>query len=189
MKFFQIVISIAVGLAAGCIPIAGYNVGAKRNDRVKSLMKLLLITEFIVGLIASALFVLFPHQFINIFGAKNESIYYTDFAVKTIRIFLCLLPLSCLNKGTFIFLQSLGKAKQSTILSMTREIVFGVGLPLILPLFMQLDGVLFFMPIADVLTAIASIVVIINTNKTLDQLIDMSEKKMHILKVQLMKHH
>lgn len=104
MKFFQIVISIAVGLAAGCIPIAGYNVGAKRNDRVKSLMKLLLITEFIVGLIASALFVLFPHQFINIFGAKNESIYYTDFAVKTIRIFLCLLPLSCLNKGTFIFL-------------------------------------------------------------------------------------
>lgn len=177
MKFFQIVISIAVGLAAGCIPIAGYNVGAKRNDRVKSLMKLLLITEFIVGLIASALFVLFPHQFINIFGAKNESIYYTDFAVKTIRIFLCLLPLSCLNKGTFIFLQSLGKAKQSTILSMTREIVFGVGLPLILPLFMQLDGVLFFMPIADVLTAIASIVVIINTNKTLDQLIDMSETK------------
>ena len=54
---------------------------------------------------------------------------------------------------------------------------------------MQLDGVLFFMPIADVLTAIASIVVIINTNKTLDQLIDMSETKMHILKVQLMKHH
>ena len=35
---------------------------------------------------------------------ENESIYYTDFAVKTIRIFLCLLPLSCLNKGTFIFL-------------------------------------------------------------------------------------
>ena len=60
---------------------------------------------------------------------------------------------------------------------MTREIVFGVGLPLLLPLFMQLDGVLFFMPIADVLTAIASIVVIINTNKTLDQLIDMSETK------------
>ncbi|MBQ6322423.1 MAG: MATE family efflux transporter, partial [Lachnospiraceae bacterium] len=34
MKFFQIVISIAVGLAAGCIPVVGYNVGAKRNDRV-----------------------------------------------------------------------------------------------------------------------------------------------------------
>lgn len=169
MKFFQIVISISVGLAAGCIPIAGYNIGAQRNDRVKSLMKLLLVTEFIVGLIASALFLLFPHQFINVFGAQNESQYYTDFAVKTIRIFLCLLPLSCINKGTFIFLQSLGKAKQSTALSMMREIVFGVGLPLLLPIFMGLEGVLFFMPIADILTAIASVIIIVNVNRTLSQ--------------------
>ena len=72
MKFFQIVISIAVGLAAGCIPIAGYNVGAKRNDRVKSLMKLLLITEFIVGLITSALFVLFPPSLLIFSGLKMK---------------------------------------------------------------------------------------------------------------------
>lgn len=176
MKFFQIVISISVGLAAGCIPIAGYNVGAQRNDRVKDLMKLLLITEFIVGLIASVLFLLFPHPFINIFGAKNESVYYTDFAIKTIRIFLCLLPLSCLNKGTFIFLQSLGKAKQSTALSMMREIIFGVGLPLLLPVFMGLDGVLFFMPIADILTAVASVLVIIRTNRALTQMPALPEK-------------
>lgn len=177
MKFFQIVISISVGLAAGCIPIAGYNIGAQRNDRVKALMKLLLAAEFIVGLIASALFLLFPHQFINIFGAKNESSYYTDFAVKTIRIFLCLLPLSCLNKGTFIFLQSLGKAKQSTALSMMREIVFGVGLPLLLPVFMGLYGVLFFMPIADILTAVASVIVIVSTNKLLSRGMDACRKQ------------
>ena len=170
MKFFQIVISISVGLAAGCIPVAGYNVGAQRSDRVKGLMRMLLMTEFIVGLIASAIFLLFPHQFVNIFGGKKESVYYTDFAVKTIRIFLCLLPLSCLNKGTFIFLQSLGKAKESTALSMMREIVFGVGLPLLLPIFMGLDGVLFFMPIADVLTAVASVIVILYTWKTLNQM-------------------
>ena len=175
MKFFQIVISISVGLAAGCIPIAGYNVGAKRNDRVKGLMKLLLATECIVGLLFSALFLLFPHQFINIFGAKNESVYYTEFAIKTIRIFLCLLPLSCLNKGTFIFLQSLGKVKESTILSLMREILFGVGLPILLPIFMGLDGILFFMPIADILTAVAAIVVIINTNKALNRMTDVPE--------------
>ena len=175
MKFFQIVISISVGLAAGCIPIAGYNVGAKRNDRVKGLMKLLLATECIVGLLFSALFLLFPHQFINIFGAKNESVYYTEFAIKTIRIFLCLLPLSCLNKGTFIFLQSLGKVKESTILSLMRKILFGVGLPILLPIFMGLDGILFFMPIADILTAVAAIVVIINTNKALNRMTDVPE--------------
>jgi Na+-driven multidrug efflux pump len=168
MKFFQIVISISVGLAAGCIPISGYNVGAKRFDRVKELMKLLLTAEFAVGFIATVLFLLFPNQFIGIFGAKNESVYYTEFAVKTIRIFLCLLPLSCLNKGTFIFLQSLGKAKESTLLSLMREILFGVGLPILLPIFMGLDGILYFMPVADVLTAVASVIVIINTVKSLN---------------------
>ncbi|MGN0521964.1 MAG: MATE family efflux transporter [Eubacterium sp.] len=180
MKFFQIVISISVGLAAGCIPIAGYNVGAQRSDRVKRLMKLLLAAEFIVGLIASVLFLLFPHQFINIFGAKNESVYYTDFAVKTIRIFLCLLPLSCLNKGTFIFLQSLGKAKQSTALSLMREIIFGVGLPILLPIFMGLEGILLFMPIADILTAVASVIIIVHTNNTLNRMIEAPQTESRI---------
>lgn len=40
MKFFQIVISIAVGMAAGCIPVVGYNVGAGRKDRAKKLFYL-----------------------------------------------------------------------------------------------------------------------------------------------------
>lgn len=167
MKFFQIIISISVGLAAGCIPIVGYNIGARRNDRVLGLMKRLLVSEAIVGFAATLIFVLFPHQLINIFGAKNESIYYTDFAVKCIRIFLCMLTLSCINKGTFIFLQSLGNAKQSTALSMMREVVFGVGLPVLLPVFWGLDGILYFMPVADILTFIASVIVILHTNRAL----------------------
>lgn len=169
MKFFQIIISVSVGLAAGCIPIVGYNIGAKRNDRVLGLMRLLLAAESIVGLVATLIFLLFPYQLINIFGAKNESVYYTEFAIKCIRIFLCLLIFSCVNKGAFIFLQSLGKAKESTALSMMREIVFGVGLPLLLPVFWGLDGVLYFMPVADALTFIASVAVIVHINKVLRQ--------------------
>ena len=49
MKFFQIVISIAVGMAAGCIPVVGFNVGAGRNDRVRTLFTRLLICEAAVG--------------------------------------------------------------------------------------------------------------------------------------------
>ncbi len=169
MKFFQIIISISVGLAAGCIPIVGYNIGAKRNDRVLGLMKMLLAAEAIVGFLASLIFVLFPYQLINIFGAENESIYYTEFAVKCIRIFLCMLTLSCINKGTFIFLQSLGKARESTVLSMIREIILGVGLPVLLPVFWGLYGILYFMPAADIITFIASVIVIIYTYKLLNR--------------------
>lgn len=168
MKFFQIVISIAAGLAAGCIPIAGYNIGAKRNDRVLSLMKRLMTVEVLVGLVASVIFLVFPNQIIKFFGSENESIYYTEFAVWYIRTHLCLLALACLNKGTFIFLQSLGRAKESSALSITREIIFGAGLPILLPMFWGLYALPCFMPVADTLTFIAAAVVLYRTKKSLE---------------------
>lgn len=68
MKFFQIVISIAVGLAAGCIPVVGYNVGAGRKDRARALFACLLAAEAIVGAVALLIVELFPRQLIGGFG-------------------------------------------------------------------------------------------------------------------------
>lgn len=167
MKFFQIVISIAVGMAAGCIPIVGYNIGAGRKDRAANLFTRLLICEAAVGAVALLIVELFPRQLIGIFGAANESSYYTDFAVKCFRVYLCMMILATVNKATFIYLQSLGKALLSTMLSMVREVVFGVGFALILPIFFGLDGVLYSMPVSDVLTFIISAIVIAYTYKTL----------------------
>ena len=169
MKFFQIVISIAVGMAAGCIPIVGYNIGAKRKDRAKSLFTLLLICEAAVGAIALVIVECFPSQLIGLFGAKNESAYYTAFAIKSFRTYLCMMILATVNKGTFIYLQSLGKALASTAISMVREIVFGVGFALLLPVFFGLDGVLYSMPVSDLLTAVISAAVIVMTYKQLSE--------------------
>ena len=69
MKFFQIAISIAIGLAAGCIPVVGYNIGAGRKDRAKRLFTYLIITEAVIGIIALAIVEFLPYQLINIFGA------------------------------------------------------------------------------------------------------------------------
>lgn len=169
MKFFQIVISIVIGMAAGCIPIVGFNMGAKMHDRVKQLFSKLLIAEAIVGAVALIIVELFPNALIQIFGAANESVYYTDFAVKAFRIYLCMMILACVNKATFIFLQAMGKAVESTMLSMVREIVFGVGFALLLPLFFGLDGVLYSMPVSDILTAVISAILIVRTYKQLDR--------------------
>lgn len=169
MKVFQIVISIVVGMAAGCIPIVGFNMGAKLNDRVKSLFTKLLICEALVGAVAFIIVEIFPMQLIGIFGAANESVYYTDFAVKAFRIYLCMVVFACVNKAAFIFLQAMGKAVASTMLSMVREIVFGVGFAIILPIFFGLDGVLYSMPVSDILTAVVSAVVITFTYKQLSE--------------------
>ena len=169
MKFFQIVISVVVGMAAGCIPIVGFNMGAKRPGRVKKLFTLLLICEAAVGAGALIIVELFPNALINVFGAANESVYYTEFAVKAFRIYLCMMVLACVNKATFIFLQAMGKAVSSTMLSMIREIVFGVGFALLLPLFFGLDGVLYSMPVSDLLTAVISGIIIVMTFRQLSK--------------------
>ena len=167
MKFFQIVISIVVGIAAGCIPIVGYNMGAGAAVRVKELFTRLLAAEAAVGVIALMIVEIFPTGLIGIFGASNESSYYTDFAVRAFRIYLCMVVFACVNKAAFIFLQAMGKAYSSTMLSMVREIVFGVGFALLLPVFYGLDGVLYSMPVSDILTFVISAVVIASTYKQL----------------------
>lgn len=165
MKFFQIVISIVVGMAAGCIPIVGFNIGAGQNKRVKELFTKLLTAEAAVGAAAMVLVEFFPRQLILVFGAANESVYYTDFAVKAFRVYLCMMVFACVNKACFIFLQAMGKAVASTVLSMIREVVFGVGFALVLPMLFGLDGVLFSMPLSDVLTFFITAVLIYRTYK------------------------
>ena len=167
MKFFQIVISIVVGMAAGCITVVGFNMGAKLNNRVKQLFTKLLLAETFVGVISFIIVEVFPLQLIGIFGAANESSYYTSFAIKSFRIYLCMIIFACVNKAAFIFLQAMGKAVASTMISMVREIIFGVGFALLLPAFFGLDGVLYSMPVSDILTAVISAVVITMTYRQL----------------------
>ena len=168
MKFFQIIISIVIGMAAGCIPIVGFNMGAKMYRRVKELFTRLLAAETVVGIISLIVAEVFPKALIQIFGAANESVYYTDFAVKSFRIYLSMIVLACINKAAFIFMQAMGKAVESTALSMVREIIFGVGFALLLPHFFGLDGVPYSMPVADILTAVISALLIFKTYRQLN---------------------
>ena len=168
MKFFQIVISIVVGMVAGCIPIVGYNMGAEKKLRVRQLFTKLLVAEALVGAVALVLAEGFPKQLIDIFGAANESSYYTEFAIKAFRTYLCMMILACVNKACFIFLQAVGKALASTLLSIFREVVFGVGFALLLPVFFGLDGALYSMPVSDILTFVISAVIIVKTYRELN---------------------
>ena len=83
--------------AAGCIPIVGYSTGAGRNDRAKRLFKLLLLSEAAVGAAALVVVECFPRELIAIFGAANESEYYTLFALRAFRIYLSTTILACVN--------------------------------------------------------------------------------------------
>lgn len=134
----------------------------------KSLFTKLLIAEAFVGVTAFIIVEFLPRQLIAVFGAANESVYYTEFAMKAFRIYLCMIIFACVNKACFIFLQAMGKAAASTMLSMIREIIFGVGFALLLPLFWGLDGVLYSMPVSDILTFTITVFLIYRTYKELN---------------------
>lgn len=62
----------------------------------------------------------------------------------------------------------MGKALASTLLSRFREVVFGVGFALLLPVFFGLDGVLYSMPVSDILTFLISAIIIAKTYRELN---------------------
>ena len=68
----------------------GYNYGAEQYGRCRGILWRLMGAEFALGVLALLVTQLFPRQLIGIFGAANESIYYTDFAIKAFRIYLCM---------------------------------------------------------------------------------------------------
>lgn len=129
------------------------------TERIGKLMRkyaIPCIISLLVGAVALILVEVFPRQLIALFGAANESSYYTDFALRSFRIYLCMIILACVNKACFIFLQAMGKAAESTALSMVREVVFG------------LNGVLYSMPLSDILTFIIALYLIVKTYRQLN---------------------
>ena len=171
-----IALAIATMIGDGCGAFVSIRLGAKDFEKAhKSIGNSVLLTVA-SSIVLMVIYLIFADRIITafggtvnegIFGADNESVYYTQFAIKAIRIILCATILSCVNKGVTIFLQSLGKAGTSTLLSVLREIVCGVGLVLLLPIRFGLDGLLWFMAIADIITFVASLAVLIHVDKSL----------------------
>jgi Na+-driven multidrug efflux pump len=168
MKMFAIAIAFVVGVAAGCQPIVGYNLGAGKLDRVKELYKKMMIAEVVIGLVATLCFELFPIQIINLFGSNNGDLY-NEFAALAFRIYLSTMILCSVQKASSIFLQSIGKPLPSMLLSLARDFVLIAPMCILLPVKFGVVGPLFSAPIADVICLIVTIIVMAYTFRGMDQ--------------------
>ncbi|MFR1753463.1 MAG: MATE family efflux transporter [Oscillospiraceae bacterium] len=165
MKLFQIVLNIAIGIAAGAQPIVGYNYGAKNYDRVQKLLKLIIKWTVIVGLICTILFEVIPGMFIRMFGSADDPIYF-DFAVQCLRIYLSLILFTCVQKVCAIFLQSIGKAKAAAPLSILRDVLL-IVFSCLIPIALGVTGIFWAAPIADVLAILVTAAVMVRVWKEL----------------------
>ncbi len=147
MKISQILNSIIIGIAAGSQPIFGYNYGARKLDRVKQTLKMVLGVSVIISTFAFLLFQVIPDKLISIFGSGDEL--YMEFACLTFRIYLLLCIFNGIQIPSGIFFQAIGKSSRSAILSLSRQILFLIPAMLILSNIFGLMGVLYAGPVAD----------------------------------------
>lgn len=165
MKLFQIVLNIAIGIAAGAQPIVGYNYGAKQYGRVKKLLKNIILWTTLVCLVCTVLFEAAPHVFIRMFGADSDI--YTQFAVLCLRIYLSLIVFTCVQKVCAIFLQSIGHARSAVPLSVLRDLLL-IIFSLMAPVALGVTGIFWAAPAADVIAILITSVVMVRLWRELD---------------------
>ena len=155
-KVNQIYMSVVIGLSQGLQPIASFNYGAKKYDRVKKIYLLALRYGLIISVIAFSIFQLMPRKIISFFGSGSEMYY--EFGVKYFRIFLFFTFVNCIQPISSNFFTAIGKPMKGIFLSLTRQVLFLLPLLILLPRFIGIEGIMYSGPIADFSAATVSII-------------------------------
>ncbi len=159
MKISQILNSIILGIAVGAQPILGYNYGAKKFDRVKQTLKLVLCLSVSISTFAFILFQTIPDKLIAIFGSGDEK--YMEFACLAFRTYLMLCICNGIQMPSGIFFQAIGKSVKSACISLSRQILFLIPSMVILGNLFGIKGVLYSGAVADGLAFIVSTILLI----------------------------
>lgn len=146
-------IMIVIGLNQGMQPIAGYNYGAQKYDRVLKVLKVTMLWGTLVTTLGFLVGELMPEWCARAFTTDKELI---DISAKGMRIIVMFYPLIGMQMVTTNFFQSIGQAGKSIFLSLTRQLLFLVPLLLVLPQFMGVKGVWLAMPMADAISCIVT---------------------------------
>ncbi len=152
MKIAMILASVCIGFGIGSQPILGFNLGARKYDRVRQtyLMAVSIATGSI--LIGWGICQLAPELVLSLFGEENQS--FTDFAVRCLRIYLGGIFCAGFQIVSTNYFQATGQPLKASVLSMLRQLILLIPLLLILPLFFGLNGLLYAGPVADICSAV-----------------------------------
>lgn len=154
-KIYIFIRSIVLGVGQGFQPVAGYNYGAKRLDRVKKVFVAATIFGSVAAGIGAVLCLVFPTQVIGLFGAENPQV--VKIGARLLLMYSVALPFLGFSSYVNMMYQSLGFVKGATFLASCRQGVYFIPLILTLPVIFGIDGVLMTQPIADILTFLTSI--------------------------------
>lgn len=145
-RLLVLYVMIVLGLTMGMQPIVGYNYGAQKHDRVKATLRLSILSGVCITSMGFIICELFPHAVSSIFTSDRQLI---DMAARGVRIGIAMFPLVGAQIVIGNFFQSIGKAKISIFLSLTRQLLYLLPGLLIFPRHWGLDGIWISMPVSD----------------------------------------
>lgn len=158
-------VMVVIGINQGMQPIAGYNFGAQHYDRLIQVLKKAILAATVVTTIGFIVGTFFPYACARAFTTDAELI---RKAAEGMRIVVMVFPIIGMQIVTVSFFQSIGHVGKSIFLSLTRQLLFLVPLLFILPRFFGLSGVWLSMPVADAISAVLSIVLLMKEIRMLN---------------------
>lgn len=150
-----IFVMITMGINQGMQPIAGYNFGAQRMDRLMQVLKYSIIAATVVTTTGFLVAELVPTLCSRLFTSDATLI---GMSATAIRIIMVTFPIVGFQMVITNFFQSIGKAKISMFLSLSRQMLFLLPLLITLPLWFGVDGIWWAMPISDTIAALVTLV-------------------------------
>ena len=164
-KVNMIFMSFVIGISQGTQPVIGFNYGAKKYDRVRKTLKIVLGSSLVISTIAFILFQTIPDKLILIFG--NGDAKYMEFACLAFRTYLLLCICNGVQIPSGIFFQAIGKSTKSAILSLSRQIVILIPAMIILSGIYGIMGVLSAGPVADGLAFVLAVILLVKETRNM----------------------
>lgn len=152
-KVFAILFAVMVGYGQGFAPVAGYNYGAKKNDRVRKAIIFTILSQVIASAVTGILVWIFASPIISLFG-KNAAL---DLGVLSLRMHAVSLPFMAVCLVSGMLFQAIGEIGKAILISSTRQGIFFLPLIWLLPMCFQETGVALTQGISDVLSGVFSL--------------------------------
>lgn len=148
---------IVMGITQGMQPIVSYNYGARQFSRVSEALKKAIVLAVITLCLGCLIGETIPRLVCSLFTSDEELL---NYSVDGMRIVMATFPIIAFPIVIGNFFQSIGKAKKSIVLSLSRQVLFLIPLLIILPNFLGIKGVWWSIPISDIIATVHSLIMI-----------------------------
>jgi putative MATE family efflux protein len=156
-RVMMFALSPVLGVSQGFLPVAGFNIGAEQNDRVKETIKKSIYFGSILGTLIFIGIVILKEQIIWIFTNDATILEKTPNAMLVVFLVTPIVTMQLIGSAYF---QAAGKAMPALLLTLLKQGIFLIPLAYFLPIYYGIDGVWWSFPIADTLATIITVFVL-----------------------------